>query len=518
LNGRIVKFNPATLELVGEVECTDVSEVPKAVERARAAQRSWAETPLKERRDRLRELQGWVVRHQVEIARTVCEETGKPRLEAINVDVMAALSVGRFGIEEMDRLFRPTKVDLGDLDLAMRLMGRGSYLQARPIGVVGLITPWNYPFGLPYSQAVMALAAGNAAIVKPSSEAPLSAFWISKGTKECGLPRDLVQVLAGSGGTVGEALLRSGLDRVIFTGSVEKGREVMRSAAQRLTPMTLELGGKDPFIVLHDADLERAVRCAVWGSFVNAGQTCAGVKRIYVQKDIFDRFSQSMARQTSALKLGWGWEDPDVSVGPMISEVALKEVEVMVSNALQGGARVLVGGRRHPKLQGHFFEPTILVDARQDMDVVQGELFGPVVTIMPFGDEDEALQLASDCRFALNASIWTADIERGRRLAERLPGGTAVLNNSPYTFGLGETPWGGSGESGFGRTHGHLGLLDLVDMHHVHWDSGRYAQDIWWSPYDLEKREASERMVTDLFSGKGSALMKMIRLRRIMKR
>jgi acyl-CoA reductase-like NAD-dependent aldehyde dehydrogenase len=495
---RIVKSNPATLEPVGEVVCTDVSEVPEAVSRARDAQRSWAELPLRERGDRLRELQRWVVRHQLEIARTVCEETGKPRLEAINVDIMAALSVGRFGIHEMDRLFRPVKVNLGDLDMAMRLMGRGSYLQARPIGVVGLITPWNYPFGLPYSQTVMALAAGNAAIVKPSSEAPLSALWLRKGVEECGLPKDLVQVLFGGGGTVGRALLTSGLDRAIFTGSVEKGREV---------------------IVLPDADLDRAVRCATWGAFVNAGQTCAGVKRIYVQRAIFERFSQSMARETSALKIGWGWEDPDVSVGPMISEAALQEVEAIVSRALQEGARVLTGGRRHPTLPGHFYEPTVLVNVRQDMEVVQRELFGPVVTIMPFDSQEDAMDLASDSPFALNASIWTKDLEKGRRLAERLPGGTAVLNNSPYTFGLGETPWGGSGESGFGRTHGHLGLMDLVEMHHVHWDSGRYAQDIWWSPYDLEKREASERMVKDLFSGQGgSTLIKMMRLRRIMKR
>ena len=419
----------------------------------------------------------------------------------------------------MERLFRPVKVNLGDLDRAMRLMGRGSYLQARPIGVVCLIAPWNYPFGLPYSQSVMALAAGNAAIIKPSSEAPLSALWLRKGVEECGLPVDLVQVLFGSGSTVGRALLTSGLDRVIFTGSVEKGREVMGLAAQRLTPVTLELGGKDPFIVLPDADLDRAVRCATWGAFVNAGQTCAGVKRIYVQRAIFERFSQSMARKTSALKIGWGWEDPDVSVGPMISETALQEVEAIVARALQDGARVLTGGRRHPTLPGHFYEPTVLVNVRQDMEVVQRELFGPVVTIMPFDSLEEAMDLASDSPFALNASIWTKDLKKGRRLAERLPGGTAVLNNSPYTFGLGETPWGGSGESGFGRTHGHLGLMDLVEMHHVHWDSGRYAQDIWWSPYDLEKREASERMVKDLFSGQGgSTLMKMMRLRRIMKR
>ena len=262
-------------------------------------------------------------------------ETGKPRLEATNVDVMSSLSVGRFAITQMGTLFRPKRVDLGRLDLAMRAMGRGSYLHARPLGVVGVITPWNYPFGLPYSQTVMALAAGNAAIVKPSSEAPLSAQWVEKAAEKCGLPEDLVQVLLG-GGTVGRALLTSGLDRVIFTGSVEKGREVMGLAAQRLTPVTLELGGKDPFIVLHDADLERTVRGAVWGAFVNAGQTCAGVKRIYVQREPYPTVSPNRWRcRPPRLKMGWGWDDPDVSMGPIISEQALREVETAVSRAIQ---------------------------------------------------------------------------------------------------------------------------------------------------------------------------------------
>ncbi len=515
----IVKRNPATLELVGEVPCVDIMFVPIAVRKARQAQKVWADISLDARRDRLKQLQVWVAEHQLEIARTVCEETGKPRLEATNVDVMSSLSVGRFAIGQMGTLFRPKRLNLGRLDLAMRAMGRGSYLHARPLGVVGVITPWNYPFGLPYSQTIMALAAGNSVIIKPSSEAPMSAKWVERACLTCGLPEGLVQVLVGKGGKVGKALLASGVDRVVFTGSGEKGREVMTEAAQRLTPVTLELGGKDPFIVLEDADLERTVRGAVWGAFVNAGQTCAGVKRIYVQRKISERFTEAMAMQASRLKMGWGWDDPDVSMGPLISEKALREVETAVSLAMEQGARCITGGRRHPTLSGHFYEPTILVDAKQDMDIVQQEVFGPIVTIIPFDSDEEALALAADCPYALNASIWTRDLARGRGLAERLPGGTAVINNTPYTFGIGETPWGGSGESGFGRTHGQLGLLELVETHHVHWDKGGYAQDIWWSPYDQEKREAGEALVNDLFGKEGgSALFKMMRHRRLMKR
>ncbi len=515
----IVKRNPATLELVGEVPCVVSTFVPIAVRKARQAQKVWADLSLDARRDRLKQLQIWVAEHQIEIARTVCEETGKPRLEATNVDVMSSLSVGRFAIAQMGTLFRPERINLGRLDLAMRAMGRGSYLHARPLGVVGVITPWNYPFGLPYSQTIMALAAGNSVIIKPSSEAPLSAKWVEKAGLNCDLPEGLVQVLVGKGGKVGKALLASGVDRVVFTGSGEKGREVMTEAAQRLTPVTLELGGKDPFIVLEDADLERTVRGAVWGAFVNAGQTCAGVKRIYVQRKISDRFTEAMAMQASKLKMGWGWDDPDVSMGPLISEQALRDVETAVSLAMEQGARCITGGRRHPTLSGHFYEPTILVDVKQEMEIVQLEVFGPIVTIIPFDSDEEALALAADCPFALNASIWTRDLVRGRGLAEKLTGGTAVVNNTPYTFGIGETPWGGSGESGFGRTHGHLGLLELVEMHHVHWDKGGYAQDIWWSPYDQEKREAGEALVDDLFGKEGgSVLFKMMRHRRLMKK
>jgi succinate-semialdehyde dehydrogenase/glutarate-semialdehyde dehydrogenase len=516
---RIVRRNPATLELVGEVPCVDAASVPMAVRKARQAQKDWTASSLDARRERLKKLQVWVAEHQLEIARTVCEETGKPRLEATNVDLMSSLSVGRFAIAEMGTLFRPERIDLGKLDLTIRAMGRGSYLHARPLGVVGLITPWNYPFGLPYSQTMMALAAGNSVIIKPSSEAPMSALWVERACLACGLPEGAVQVLVGKGGTVGKALLASGVDRVVFTGSGEKGREVMAEAAQRLTPVTLELGGKDPFIVLEDADLERTVRGAAWGAFVNAGQTCAGVKRIYVQRRIADGFTEALAMQASRLKMGWGWDDPEVSVGPLISEQALRDVEAAVSLAIGQGARCITGGRRHPTLPGHFYEPTILVGAKQDMDIVQQEVFGPIVTIIPFDSDEEALALAEDCPYALNASVWTRDQERGRRLAERLPGGTAVINNTPYTFGIGETPWGGSKESGFGRTHGHLGFLELVETHHVHWDKGGYAQDIWWSPYDQEKREAGEALVDDLFRKEGgSTLLKMLRHRRLMRR
>ena len=277
---RIVKYNPATLEPVGELDATSPDEIPRIIHKARAAQAGWAALPLEERREVLKRLQAHVAANIETISRTICEETGKPRMEAINADMMSALSATMYSVEKMPSLFRPRGTDFGKLSLMMRYLGRRSYIQPRPLGVIAIIAPWNYPFGIPFSQAVMAVAAGNAVVLKPSSETPFTGLELRKAFIAAGVPEDLVQVVIGSGSKVGNALASSNVDRVIFTGSTEVGRKIMAAAAQRLNPVTMELGGKDPMVVLADADLPRAAEAAAWGCYVNAGQTCVCIKRI----------------------------------------------------------------------------------------------------------------------------------------------------------------------------------------------------------------------------------------------
>lgn len=515
----IRKHNPATLELVGEAETVLPSEVPSLVARARQAQTEWASWPLKRRSKVLRQVQSLLADRTDEFAELVSQETGKPIMESLATDVMNALSVGDFAVGRMEHIFQESKVDFGNLSSMMHYMGRSSFLIPRPLGVIGIIAPWNYPLAIPYSQVMMCLAAGNGVVLKPSSQTPLTALRMKELMVQAGLAPELVQVTVGSGNEVGEALVNSNLDRLIFTGHSDVGRRIMTLASQRLTPLTLELGGKDAFIVLKDADLRRAAKAACWGSFVNSGQTCVAVKRIYVDRSAVNKFTSSLLDEVHSLKQGYDLEDHTISVGSMISEKAVKDMERQVSRAVEQGAKVLAGGKRSPGLKGYFFEPTVLGEVSQDMDIVRQETFGPIVSILRFQDEEEAVRLANDSAFALNGSVWTADLERGKSMATKLRSGTITVNNVAYTYGLGATPWGGRGESGFGRTHGDMGFDELLERQHVHVDKGKFPSEIWWPPYSGESMEAMQDFTGLAFNGERDRLLqRLLKARRLMKR
>jgi len=515
----IRKHNPATLEVIGEVEATIPEEVPSIVERARTAQMGWSALPVKERERILRQVQAALCADMDALIDVVCRETGKPRLEALATDGLGALGAADFAIGRMARLFQESRVDLGGLSAAMRYMGRTSLLVPRPLGVIGIIAPWNYPLAIPYSQTMMALAAGNAVVLKPSSQTPFTALRMGEVMAKAGLPHGLLQVVLGPGGAVGEALVTSGVDRIIFTGHPDVARRVMVLASQRLTPMTLELGGKDAFIVLEDADLRRAARAACWGAFVNCGQTCVAVKRIYVHRAIEERFTELLLREVSAIRQGYDPRDPTVTLGPLISEEAVQDMEAQVARAVEQGAVVLVGGARPPEFKGHFFQPTVLSGAEQGADIVQRETFGPVVVLLPFEGDEEAVRLANDSKYALNGSVWTADLARGKALATRMRSGTVTVNNVAYTYGLGATPWGGRGESGFGRTHGDAGLEELIERQHVHLDRGRFPSEVWWPPYGEDGVEAVHTLIAMAFAGERAHLMRgLLQARRLMRR
>lgn len=513
----IHKSNPATLEPLGEVECAFPEDIPMMVGTAREAQASWGrESPAKRSRV-LRRVQDLLAERTDEFAELVSRETGKPLMESLATDVMNALSVGDFAASRVEHVFRESRVEFGPLSSVMRYMGRSSYLIPRPLGVIGIIAPWNYPLAIPYSQVMMSLAAGNGVVLKPSSHTPLTALRMAELIKEAGVPEGLLQVAVGSGAKVGEALATSDVDRIIFTGHADVGRRIMVLASQRLTPMTLELGGKDALLVLKDADLKRAARAACWGAFVNSGQTCVAVKRIYVEQSVEGRFVPLLLREVSALKQGFDLDDPSISLGSMISEGAVKEMEVQLARAVEQGAKVLAGGGR-PKREGCFFEPTV-VRAEQHMDIMREETFGPIVALSTFKDEGEAVTLANDSLFALNGSVWTSDTERGREIATRLRSGTITVNNVAYTYGLGATPWGGRGESGFGRTHGDAGFEELLERQHVHLDRGKFPSEIWWPPYGQEGMEAMHDFTGLAFNGERDRLLqKLLKARRLMRR
>lgn len=505
---KLISYSPVTLESVGSVDITPVDELPNILDRSGAAQAEWIAMDRKERISKLTGLRKLIASDAERIARTAYLETGKPRADAFNTEVLTSVAM----VKECERWLKgfgfTEKVDQGSMGLLTWFLGRRSYLEYRPLGVVAVISPYNFPIAIPFTETVMAVTAGNAVILKPSSDTPLCGHLIQDLFDEAGFPEGLVQTISGPG--VGSALSKMDVDKIIFTGSTDTGRSIMKEASDRLVPLTLELGGKDAAIIFDDADIDRTVAGTVWGSFVNSGQVCVGIKRILVQSTIFDQFIEEFVKRVKELKQGDGWDDASISIGPMINATEMDRMKEICEQAIASGGTILTGGNIATDLNGHFFEPTVIVDVPHDAAVVKDEIFGPVVMIFPFEDENDAVRLATDNDFALGGSVWTSDLEKGRRVAVRMRSGSVDVNNTSYTFGLPATPWGGRKNSGFGTTHGSLGFKDLMFPHHIHVDKARFRRDPWWMPYDPEKTEIQENMIDSLY-GSGKGKLKLIR-------
>ena len=467
----LVSVNPATLERVGAVRRTEPDELPAAIAAARAAQERWHAAGAAARADVLRRTAAVIRRHAEEIVSCVVSETAKPRTEAIANELFAAVDYARWLAREAPRLLRDERVRVPQLHLKTKR----AWLVYEPLGVVAAITPWNIPFAIPFVQAASAVAAGNGVVLKPSELTPLSAEWVPRVLEEAGAPASLVQVAQGES-LLGEALVASaGIAKVFFTGSVDVGRSVAAAAGVRGCPVALELGGRDPFVVFADAELERAVDGAVFASFVNAGQACVSAERIYVERPVYEEFASRLEERTAALALG-------KDVGPLISERQRDVVEA------------LIAARRAE--HGWFLEPTVVRGPLPDR-----EIFGPAVTIEAFDGEDDAVRRANDSRFGLAASVWSRDRTKAARVARRLEAGMVWVNDFGYSFAAGQAPWGGTKGSGFGRTGSKHGLYERVQVKYVDADRGR-LRPAWWFPYDVRTEQALLALL-DVVYGEG---------------
>lgn len=468
--------NPATGESFGSVSLLDEAQATSALDAAWTAFPAWAGLSHEERRKYFLRARDALLQADEEVAELVSREQGKPPAEALLAEIIPSLETLKHLASHAGELLDADPLE-SELILLAHKQSRVEYV---PFGVVLVITPWNYPFSISLMGVATALAAGNTVVLKPAPSTTLVGLKVGDIFRRAGLPPGVLNVVAVDDEVAGRLVSSPKVSKIVFTGSVGTGKKIMAAAAANLTPVVLELGGKDPAIVCRDADLDRAAQGIVWGAFMNAGQTCASVERVYVEREVFQTFVDKVVVLTKGLKMG-DPRDPGVEVGPLSLQRQRALVEEHVAEALQKGALALTGGKA-AEGSGYFYPPTVLTRVDHSMRIMREETFGPVLPIMEVSSVEEAIRWANDSPYGLTASGWTKSPETASRLESGLAAGSVTINDCVFSFGEPAAPWGGFRQSGIGRTHGLAGLREMVQPKYVSRDSQRGAM-LWWYPY-----------------------------------
>ncbi len=488
-------YNPATGALLGRLPAANPSDVAAAIDRARTAQKTWALSSFKQRRAVLGHLLDHILEHADEICAAVVEDSGKTYENAMLGEIMTVCNKIRWLMKYGEKHLRTEKVSSGIL---MHKKGRIEY---RPLGVVACIVPWNYPFQNIFGSLVAPLMAGNAVIIKASEQVA----WSTQGfqqildealTKE-GFSPDTVRIINGYGDT-GAALVRGGVQKILFIGSVDNGRRIVEGSAEQLTPTVMELGGKDPLIVCDDANLEQALHSALGGCFINLGQNCIASERVIVQAAVYDPFVEGINDMSYRLRQGPPTAPGKLDVGAITSPLQIKVIHELVSDALANGAKALVGGVLPDQSKGNYYPPTVLVDVTPAMRIANEEVFGPVMLIFKVKDDAEAIALANSTNFGLHSSIFSQNNARAEHIAAQLECGASVINDFGMCYLNQDLPFGGVKYSGFGRMNGRDGLRAYTNAKAVL--SDRYPLQVPPKLYpvrvgDYEKARASIRLL-----------------------
>ena len=452
--------NPATGQVIATVPDISADEIRAMVEKARRVQPGWEALGFEGRARILLRAQKWIIQNRERVIETIVSETGKTYEDAQLAEISYGAAACGFWAKNAEKYLGDEKVKSSSLFVK----GKKLISRYKPLGVIGVIGPWNYPLTNSFGDCIPALAAGNSVILKPSEITPLTGLLMAEMLEECGLPAGVFQVATGRGET-GAALIGE-VDMIMFTGSTRTGRKVAVAAAERLIPCALELGGKDPMIVLRDADLERAANAAAYYAMMNSGQTCISIERVYVEEPVYDEFVAKVTDKVRALRHGRSFGPATSEVGSMTFPPQMDIVDGHVKDAVAKGAKVLVGGNKREG-EGIFFEPTVLVDVDHTMEAMTEETFGPTLPIMKVRDAEEAIRLANDSIYGLGASVFTKDLERGTQIAKRVESGAVCVNDAVINYVALELPMGGAKASGLNSRHGANGIRKFCQQQSI---------------------------------------------------
>ncbi len=478
MNKTIMK-NPATNEILGECETNSVDDLKQMISNARKTQIEWQKMSVRERTKKVLNIRKYLVNNSEKIAEIISKDNGKTKIDALATEVLPAAMAISYYCKNAEYFLRDEFLSAGNIFL----INKRSKVVRVPYGVVGIISPWNYPFAIPFSEVIMALLAGNAVILKVASETQFVGKEIKNAVESANLPDGIFNYINLPGKIAGNALLENGIDKLFFTGSVAVGKYLMKKASETLTPLVLELGGNDPMIVCEDADPYRAAMGAIWAGFQNAGQSCGGVERIYVHEKIYDLFMSILKSKIEKLKIGYG-ENYNNDIGCMTTKNQVETVKIHIEDALNKGALLFAQSSQVEKGE-QFLPAMVFTNVNHDMLLMKDETFGPVVGVMKFSNYEEAINLANDSYLGLTASVWTKSKKRGEKIARQLKTGAVTINDHLMSHGLAETPWGGFKQSGIGRTHGKLGFDEMTQPQVIVHDILPFVKkDLWWHPFN----------------------------------
>jgi len=477
-----ISVNPATGEIIGRTFENSVEDLTRAVQKAKQAQKEWGAKSVSERAGHLLLIRDYIADNAEKIAEIIHKDNGKTRIDALSTEVIPAAMAAGYYAKNGKKLLARKKLKAGNL----LFINKRSYVDRVPFGVIGIISPWNYPFAIPFNEILMALIAGNAVILKVATQTLEVGKAINDAVNAGNLPDGLFTLLNIPGAVAGDAFIESGINKLFFTGSVPVGKKLMAKAAERLVPVSLELGGNDAMIVCNDANLMRAAAGAVWAGFSNCGQSCGGVERIYVEEKVYDDFVKLLRTKVNALRIGVD-TDFNVDLGCLTTEGQLNTVKKHIQDAVDKGAEITAKAEAPENSKGLFHPAVVLENVNDDMITMRDETFGPVVGVQKVKNIAEAIERANNSNLGLTASVWTEDKKKAHSIASKIEAGAITINDHLMSHGLAETPWGGFKESGIGRTHSYIGIEEMTQPRAVVDDIMPGLQkNMWWHPHSKQ--------------------------------